>query len=109
MERLQSSQWVGTNEKRGDIYREGAGDGVKAYVDLVNKVCRIADAHERAARVDIVLPTIQLFVVLEREVETLVLRFEEQTIGLKVGPFYVGDISKVDGHRRGAGLERMEV
>jgi len=32
---------------------------------LVNKVGRIADTHERAARVDIILPTVQLLVVLE--------------------------------------------
>jgi len=40
------------------MYREGAGDGVKAYVYLMNKVGRIADTHERAAGVDIILPAV---------------------------------------------------
>ena len=41
--------------------------------------------------------------------EPLVLRLKEKTIGLEVDPFYVGDISKVDGSGRGAGLESENV
>lgn len=47
-------------------YGERAADGIEANVDLVDEVGRIADAHERTATVDIVLPAIQLLVVLQR-------------------------------------------
>jgi hypothetical protein len=76
---------------------------------LVNKVCRVADTHERAARIDVILPTIQFLVVLERQVEPFVFCLKEQTIGLKVDPLYVCDISKVDSYRRGGGLEGMKM
>ena len=76
---------------------------------LVNKVGGIADTHERAARVDVILPTVQLLVVLERQVEPLVLRLEKKAIGFEVDPLYVGDISKADDSRRGASLERMKM
>ena len=76
---------------------------------LVNKVGRVADTHERAARVDVILPTVQLLVVLERQMEPLVLRLEKKTIGLEVDPLYVGDISEVDGSGCGAGLGRMKM
>ena len=74
---------------------------------LVNKVCRVADTHERAPRVDVILPTIQFLVVLQGQVESLVLRFKKQAIRLEVDPFNVGDIPKVDGNGRGACLEEM--
>jgi hypothetical protein len=99
---------VGGNEKE-DTYREGAGDRIKAYMYLVDKVGRVADTHKRAARVDVILPTVQLLVVLERQVEPLVLRLEKKAIGLEVDPLYVGNISKVDGSRHGAGLEGMKM
>jgi len=76
---------------------------------LVDKVGRVADTHERAARVDVVLPTVQLLVVLERQVEPLVLRLKKKTIGLEVNPLYVCNISKIDGSRHWAGLERMKI
>ena len=41
--------------------------------------------------------------------EPLVLRFEEETIGLEVDPLYVGNVTKVNGSRRGAGLERVKM
>ena len=91
------------------MYREGAGDGVKAYVYLVDKVGRVADTHKRAAGVDVILPTVQFLVVLERQVEPLVLRLEEKTVGLEVDPLYVGNISKVDSSGCGAGLEKVKM
>ena len=101
---------VNASGGRGNnTYREGASDGVKPYVYLVNEIGRIADTHERAAGVDIILPAIQLLVVLERQVEPLVLCFEKKTIRLEVDPLYVGNISKVDGSRRRAGLGRVKM
>ena len=76
---------------------------------LVDKVGRVADTHERAARVDIILPTVQLLVVLERQVEPLVLCLKKKAIGLEVDPLYVCNISKVDSSRHWAGLGRMKI
>jgi hypothetical protein len=59
---------------------ERAGDGVKADVDLVHEVGRVADAHERAALVDVVLPAVELVVALEGEPEALVLGLDEQAV-----------------------------
>lgn len=75
---------------------------------LVNKVCGIADTHERTARIDVILPTIQFIVALERQVEPFVLRLKEQAIRLEIDPFYVGDIPKIDSDRRGGGLEGVK-
>lgn len=74
----------------------------------MNKVCRIADSHERTARVNVVLPTIQVLVILEREKEPPVFRLKEETIGLNVDPLYVGDILKFDRYRHDGGLEGMK-
>ena len=65
---------------------ESTGDGIEADVDLVDKVCGIADTHERASGVDIILPTIQLFIVLQGEMIPFVPGFEKQTIRLQVNP-----------------------
>ena len=56
MEQVRLGQWAW--RKKGRMYREGAGDGVKAYVHLVNKVGGIADTHKRAAGVDVILPAV---------------------------------------------------
>ena len=76
---------------------------------LVDKVGGVADTHERAARVDVILPTVQLLVVLERQVEPLVLRLKKKAIRLEVDPLNVCDISKIDSSRHWAGLERMKI
>ena len=73
---------------------------------LANEVGRAADAHERTVRVDVILPAAQLLIVLERQVESLVFRLEK-VIRLEVDPLYVSNISKTDGSRCGAGLEKM--
>ena len=44
---------------------------------LVDKVCRVANTHKRAARVDVVLPAIQFLVALEGHVVPLVFRLKE--------------------------------
>jgi hypothetical protein len=92
-----------------DTYREGAGDRIKAYMYLVDKVGRVADTHKRTAGVDVILPTVQLLVVLERQMEPLVLRLEKKAIGLEVDPLYVCNISKIDGSRHWAGLEGIKI
>ena len=97
---------VGKNE---EIYRKGTGNRVKAYVDLVNEVGGVANTHERTARIDVILPAVQLLIVLERQMEPFILGFEKEAIGFKVDPLYVGDVSKVDCSGRGTGLERMKM
>lgn len=99
---------VGMKEITEGTYREGAGDRVEAYVYLVNKVCRIADTHEGAARIDVILPTIQLLVVLEGEVEPFALRLKEQAVRFQVRPLYVGDVLEVDSSSHGGALEGMK-
>lgn len=76
---------------------------------LVNKVGGIANDQERAITVYVVLPVVQVIVVLERQVEPPVFRLKEKATGLEVGSLYVGDISKVDNHRHGSGLEGMKM
>ena len=46
-------------------------------MDLVHKVGWIADAHKGTPAVHIVLPAIDLLVVLEGEVKTLLFGFKE--------------------------------
>jgi hypothetical protein len=74
---------------------------------LVNEVGRVADVRERAARVDVILLAVELLVVLERQVQSHVFRLKKKTIGFEVDLLYVGNISKTDGSRCGAGLEKM--
>lgn len=102
--RVNGPEWAENEE----TYREGAGDRVETHMYLVNKVRRIADTHKRAARVDVILPTIQLLVVLERKEEPFASRLNEEAIGFIVDPLHVGDISKVDSYRHGGILERTK-
>lgn len=76
-------------------YREGSAYGIKTDVDLVHKVGGVAYAHQGAPAVNVVLPSVELFVILEREVEAFVLGFKEETVGLKVDAFDGGDIFEV--------------
>jgi len=91
------------------MYREGAGERVKAYVCFMSKVGIIADTCERAAGVDVILPAVQFLVVLERQVAPLVLRLEKKTVGLEVNPLCVSNVPEVDGSRRGAGLDGIKM
>jgi hypothetical protein len=49
--------------------------GVEADVDFVNEIGGVADAHERAPRVDVVLPTVEFLVTLQCKVILLVFGF----------------------------------
>jgi hypothetical protein len=62
-------------------------------VDLVNKICRVAHAHERTPGVDIILPTVELLVALHSKMISFFFGFEEQTIRLQVYPFNIGNIT----------------
>jgi hypothetical protein len=65
-------------------YSEGARDGIEPNMHFVDKVCRIAHAAERTSRIDIVLPTIQFFVPLQRQIVPLIPCFKQQAVGLQV-------------------------
>lgn len=61
-------------------------------MNFMNKVCRVAYAHERAPRVNIVLPSIELFVALQGKKIPFILRLKQQAIWFKIGPFDIRDI-----------------
>ena len=105
----QLSQRGRRGQKNDHAYCEGTGNRIEAYMHLVDKVGRVADTHKRATRVDIILPTVQLLVVLERQVKPLVLRLKKKAIRLEVDPLYVCNIPKIDGSRYWPGLERMKI
>lgn len=56
-------------------HSECSADRIETHMHLVHKVCRVTDSHERTALVNVVLPPIELFVVLQRKEEPLVLCF----------------------------------
>lgn len=60
-----NSQNNNTCAKNGLTYRERSGYRVETDMDFMYKVCGIADAHQGASRVDVILPTIELLVALE--------------------------------------------
>jgi hypothetical protein len=70
-------------------------------MDLMYKICGIADAHKGTPRIDIVLPTVDLLVVLEGEPIFFVLCFEIEAVGLDIGALDVGNIAKLDDGLRG--------
>ena len=65
-------------------------------MDLVHEVGGIAHSHERTPGVDIVLPSVQLLVALQREEYPLVFSFQEQAVRLEVCPLDVGDIGQIN-------------
>lgn len=72
---------------------------------LMHEIRRRAKAAaERGARVDVVLPAVELLVALEGEVEAAVAGFEEEAVRLEVGAFDVGDVGEGDGLLGGGGL-----
>lgn len=58
-------------------YRESARNRVEADVDLVLEVGGSAEAHEWASLVNVLLPSIELFIAFEGKIISLVLGFEE--------------------------------
>lgn len=65
-------------------------------MNFVHEVGRVTHTHQRAPRVDVILPPIQLLIALQREVYSLVLRLQEQAIRLEVRPFDVRDIGEIN-------------
>ena len=63
-------------------------------MDFVDKVGWIANPHERAARVDVVLPSVEFLVALERKVHTLVFGFKQEAVRLEVRALDVGDVGQ---------------
>ena len=66
-------------------------------MDFVDKVGWIRDTRQRRARVDVVLPAVELLVALEGKVVTLVLRFKKETIWLEVDALDIEDVLEEDG------------
>ena len=67
---------------------------IKTNVHFVHKVCRVADTHEGATRVDVVLPSVEFLVALERKVHTLVFGFKQEAVRLEVRALDVGDVGQ---------------
>lgn len=65
-------------------------------MNLVYKVRRVAHAHQGTPRVDVVLPTIQFFIVLEGEEDAFVLCFQQETVRLQVRSFDVCYVREVN-------------
>jgi hypothetical protein len=95
--------------KSGETYGKPSGDGIKADVDLVHEVGRVADAHERTALVNVVLPSVELVVALEREPYPLVLALDEEAVRFEIGAFDVRDVPELDKALDGGGLFRSPV
>lgn len=72
---------------------------------FVHEVGGVAYPHQRTARIDIVLPAIELLVILEGQVVSLFLGLQKQAIRLQVHSFNVGDISQADRTLLGCALE----
>lgn len=62
-------------------------------MNLVDKVGGVRNAHKGTTGVDIVLPPIQFLVALERQVKTLLFRFENKAVWLKVSAFHTGYVT----------------
>lgn len=65
---------VQLSKRVGKIYDEGAGGRAEAYMHLGTKLVGLPT---RAARVDVILPTVRFLVVLERQVEPVVFRLNK--------------------------------
>jgi len=65
-------------------YGKGARDGIEPNMHFVDKIRRIAHAAEGTSRINIVLPSIQFFVPLQRQIVPFIPRFKQQAVGLQV-------------------------
>lgn len=68
-------------------YGEGARDGIKSNMHFVDEIGRVAHAAERTSRINIVLPSIQFFIPLHREIVPFISRLEEQAVRFQVCAF----------------------
>lgn len=58
-------------------YSKGPRDGIETNMYFVDKIGWIADTAEGTPRINVVLPSVQFFVPLQRQIEPLVPRFKE--------------------------------
>ena len=58
-------------------YSKGPRDGIEPNMYFVDEIGWIADAAEGTPRINIVLPSIQFFVPLQRQIVPFVSRFKE--------------------------------
>lgn len=73
-------------------------------MDLVHEIGWLANSHQRAPGVNVILPAIEFLVVLESDMVSLVLGLQQQTIRLQIYPFNVRYILQHDHALRGGGL-----
>lgn len=71
---------------------------------LVHEICWVANAHQRAPGVDVILPTIELLIVFESKMVSLVLGLEQETVRFQIYPFDVGYFLQRDDALRRGGL-----
>lgn len=67
-------------------HRKVTCDSIKADMDLMHKVGGVAYTHEGTPLIDIILPSVDLLVVLERQPVFLVLGLQIQTVRLQICP-----------------------
>ena len=65
-------------------YGKGARDGIEPNMHFVDKIRRIAHAAKGTSRINIVLPSIQFFIPLQRQIVPFISRFKQQAVGLQV-------------------------
>jgi hypothetical protein len=88
------------NQDEKTTYSEGARDGIKPDMHFVYEIGRIAHAAERTSRVDIVLPAVQFFVSLHREIVALISRFKEQAVWFQVRALDICQVTELNGALR---------
>jgi hypothetical protein len=77
-------------------YRKCTCHRIKPYVDLVDEVCGVADSHERTSRVNVILPSVEFFVIFERKMKSLVFCFQEKTIWFQIDAFDIHDLTQIN-------------
>lgn len=77
-------------------YREAARYWIKSDVHLMNKVGRLADTHQRRARVDVLHPAVNLLVGAEGKVEQFILDLQLYTEWFDVDALNVNNIDKLE-------------
>ena len=58
-------------------YSKGPRDGIEPNMHFVDEIGWIADAAEGTSRINVVLPSIQFFVPLQRQIVPFISCFEE--------------------------------
>lgn len=73
---------------------------------FVDEIGRVAHAAEGASRINIVLPSIQFFIPLHREIVPFISRLEEQAVRFQVCAFDIRQIAELDDTLRWCRLVR---